>query len=54
MAYDEKLAERVRQFLPPQVKVQEKKMMGGLAFMVNDKMCVGILKDNLMSHNGQR
>ncbi len=28
--------------------VEEKKMMGGLTFMVNDKMCVGIIKDELM------
>ena len=48
MAYDEKLAERVRQTLTVAKKVEEKKMMGGLAFMVNGKMCVGILKDELM------
>jgi TfoX/Sxy family transcriptional regulator of competence genes len=29
-------------------KVEEKPMMGGLTFMVNGKMCVGILKDELM------
>lgn len=29
--------------------VEEKKMMGGLTFMVNKKMCVGILKDDLMA-----
>jgi TfoX/Sxy family transcriptional regulator of competence genes len=28
--------------------VEEKKMMGGLTFMVNEKMCVGVLKDELM------
>ena len=48
MAYDEILANRVREILSPLGKVEEKKMMGGLTFMVNDKMCVGILKDNLM------
>jgi TfoX/Sxy family transcriptional regulator of competence genes len=48
MAYDEILANRVREILSPLQKVEEKKMMGGLTFMVNDKMCVGILKDNLM------
>ena len=48
MAYDEKLAARVRQALAGQKKVQEKKMMGGLTFMVNNKMCVGVLKDELM------
>jgi len=49
MAYDEILANRVREILSPLRKVEEKKMMGGLTFMVNDKMCVGILGDNLMT-----
>ena len=51
MAYDEKLAYRIRRLLP-RAKVEEKKMMGGLTFMVNGKMCVGILKDNLMARIG--
>ena len=50
MAYDEKLADRVRQILyPKDLLVEEKKMMGGLTFMVNGKMCVGISKDDLMA-----
>ncbi|MBS4028683.1 MAG: TfoX/Sxy family protein [Ignavibacteriales bacterium] len=49
MAYDEQLAERVRSILSPQKNVEEKKMMGGLTFMVNEKMCVGVLKDELMA-----
>lgn len=48
MAYNESLAVRVRQLLKSK-RVQEKKMMGGLTFMVNGKMCVGILKDDLMA-----
>ena len=48
MAYDENLAERIRKRLQGRPLVEEKKMMGGLTFMVNDKMCVGILKDELM------
>ena len=47
MAYSEKLAGRVRDLLNGQ-SVEEKKMMGGLTFMVNNKMCVGVLKDELM------
>jgi TfoX/Sxy family transcriptional regulator of competence genes len=47
MVFDEKLAERVRKLLPHS-KIEEKKMMGGLTFMVNSKMCVGVLKDELM------
>lgn len=49
MAYSEKLAERVREVLLPHKKnIEEKKMMGGLAFMLNGKMCCGIMKDDLM------
>ncbi|MBL8021057.1 MAG: TfoX/Sxy family protein [Leptospirales bacterium] len=47
MPYDEKLATRVRSLLPDK-GVEEKKMMGGLTFMLNGKMCVGILKDEIM------
>ena len=49
MAYSEKLAEKVRRALGRRKDVEEKKMMGGLTFMVNGKMCVGILKDDLMA-----
>ena len=48
VAYSEKLAERIREALVAVKKVNEKEMMGGLTFMVNDKMCVGIIKDELM------
>ncbi len=48
MAYNEKLAERIRKRLHGIPNIEEKKMMGGLTFMVNDKMCVGIIKDELM------
>ena len=48
MVYNEKLAKRVRKTLIYQNNVEEKKMMGGLTFMVHNKMCVGILKDDLM------
>lgn len=48
MAYNEKLAERIRKALANIRKTEEKQMMGGLTFMVNGKMCVGIIKDELM------
>ena len=48
MAYNEKLADRIRERLENVPRVKEKPMMGGLTFMVNDKMCVGIIKDELM------
>lgn len=49
MAYNEKLAARVRTLLADLKAVEEKKMMGGITFMVNGKMCVGVLKDELMA-----
>jgi len=48
MAYDEQLANRIRERFEHLPNVEEKKMMGGLAFMYNDKMCVGVMKDELM------
>jgi TfoX/Sxy family transcriptional regulator of competence genes len=48
MAYSEKLAKRVREQLADLPNIEEKEMMGGLTFMYNDKMCVGIIKDELM------
>ena len=48
MAYDEKLANRIRERLADHPNIEEKEMMGGLTFMVNHKMCVGIIKDEMM------
>ncbi|HAF30542.1 MAG TPA: RNA methyltransferase [Bacteroidales bacterium] len=49
MAYDNFLAERIYRILKDKnIAFSEKKMMGGLSFMVNEKMCLGIIKDNLM------
>ncbi len=49
MAYDEWLADRIRQFFKEdKIHFEEKKMMGGLCFMVNEKMCVGAHEDRLM------
>jgi len=48
MAYSERLAEKVRNALVGVRKVAEKKMFGGIAFMVNGKMCVGVDKEDLM------
>jgi TfoX/Sxy family transcriptional regulator of competence genes len=49
MAYDEKLADRVRERIAETHKnIEEKKMFGGLCFMVNDKMCVGVEQERLM------
>jgi TfoX/Sxy family transcriptional regulator of competence genes len=48
MAYDENLADRIRARFLELENVEEKAMMGGLTFMYNGKMCVGIIKDELM------
>ncbi len=53
MAYSELLADRIRQLLSPKkLKVEEKKMFGGLCFMVDDKMCVGVHEERLMGRIG--
>jgi len=49
MAYNEFLADRIRNILNPYLdELKEKKMMGGLTFMLKGKMCCGIIKDDLM------
>lgn len=48
MAYNELLAERIRKRLSTLPEVAEKEMMGGLTFMYNNKMCIGIIKDEMM------
>lgn len=48
MAYDEKLADRIRAALAHLPKVDEKKMFGGVTFMVNGKMCVSVSGDEMM------
>ncbi|MFC0774336.1 TfoX/Sxy family protein [Terrimonas alba] len=49
MAYNEKLADRIREIIAVTHKqVEEKKMFSGLCFMVNDKMCIGVHEDKIM------
>jgi TfoX/Sxy family transcriptional regulator of competence genes len=48
MPIDEKLADRIRERFADLPHVEEKAMMGGLTFMYNDKMCVGIFRGDLM------
>ena len=53
MAYDEYLADRINKVLKDKnISFEEKQMMGGLCFLVDDKMCVGIIKDELMCRIG--
>jgi TfoX/Sxy family transcriptional regulator of competence genes len=53
MAFDEKLAERVRAVLGEQAEFEERRMFGGIAFMVDGHMCVGIVGDDLMVRVGE-
>jgi TfoX-like protein len=48
VAYNEELAERVREALADRTDVEEKKMFGGLSFMVAGQMCCGVLKNDLI------
>ncbi len=49
MAYDEGLAQRISDILYSEhIQFEEKKMFGGLAFMIADKMCVGIIQNEIM------
>ncbi len=52
MSYDEKLAARVRKVLADRDDVVEKKMFGGLCFMVNGAMCCGLTKRDFMVRVG--
>ena len=52
MAYNERLAERVRSVLVGQAGISERKMFGGLAFLLDGKMCVGVLDDELVIRSG--
>ena len=48
MGYDEQLAARVRALLSDRADVSERKMFGGLTFMVGGNMCCGVNKDELI------
>lgn len=52
MAYDEVLAGRVRDALGGRDGVTERKMFGGIGFMLNGNMCVGVLGDELILRLG--
>jgi TfoX/Sxy family transcriptional regulator of competence genes len=52
MAYDEKLADRIRDVLEGAPDVTERKMFGGIAFMVGGHMACGIVGDDLMLRLG--
>jgi TfoX/Sxy family transcriptional regulator of competence genes len=52
MAYDETLADRVRALLAGEQELEERKMFGGLAFMLGGHMCCGVIGDELIVRLG--
>jgi TfoX/Sxy family transcriptional regulator of competence genes len=52
MAYDLGLADRVRRILGGVTEFEERKMFGGLSFMVNGHMCCGVVKTDLVLRLG--
>ncbi len=53
MAYDEAFASRVRAVLRRRKGISERKMFGGIAFMLNGNMCCGVNGRDLMLRLGQ-
>jgi TfoX/Sxy family transcriptional regulator of competence genes len=52
MAYDEELADRVRLVLSTRSGLTERKMFGGLCFMLGGNMCCGVVNNELMVRVG--
>jgi TfoX/Sxy family transcriptional regulator of competence genes len=48
MAYDEELGDRLREVMAERGDFTERKMFGGLAFMVGGHMCCGVIKDDMV------
>ena|ERR1035438_6415219 len=53
MAFNETLAERIRQRLVRRKNIEEKKMFGGIVFFLNGNMLVGVWKESLIVRLGQ-
>ncbi|MCL4744487.1 MAG: TfoX/Sxy family protein [Burkholderiaceae bacterium] len=52
MAFDEGVAQRLREALGARGDVLEKRMFGGIAFMVGGHMCVGVIGESMMARVG--
>jgi TfoX/Sxy family transcriptional regulator of competence genes len=52
MAYSEQLNDRLREAMSDFEMVEEKHMFGGTCFMLNDKMCIGVVGEELMCRIG--
>ncbi len=53
MAFNEALSNRIREALVKVPNVTEKLMFGGICYMVNDKMCIGVANDEMMCRIGE-
>ena len=53
MAFSEALAQRIREALGKRKGIAERKMFGGLAFLLNGNMCCGVMGDRLMLRLGE-
>ena len=54
MAYDEQLANRIRQVFGSRKDIAERRMFGGLAFLLRGRMCCGIVGSDLMVRVAER
>ena len=52
MAFSEELAERIRRRLARRKGIEEKKMFGGIGFLLNGNLLVGVWKDSLIARLG--
>jgi TfoX/Sxy family transcriptional regulator of competence genes len=52
MAFDAQLADRVRKVLARRKGFSEKRMFGGVGFLLNDNMCCGVLRSDLILRVG--
>jgi hypothetical protein len=52
MAFDDSLAERIRECLVRRKSIDEKAMFGGLVFLLNGNILVGVWKDSLIARIG--
>jgi TfoX/Sxy family transcriptional regulator of competence genes len=52
MAYSESLARRIRQIVARRRGITEKKMFGGICYLLHGNMCVGVWKDSLIARLG--
>ena len=53
MAYDKALPERLAKIIASRSGMREKRMFGGICYMLNGNICVGIYKDNVIVRIGK-